>query len=95
MELQEAVKGYEEQLLKSLQESIRIRSVQGEASEQYPYGKGVQDCLDHALKTAEALGFATIDLDHQMGLVRVWRRRRDGSRSGTSGCGAGRGRMEF
>ena len=56
MELQEAVKGYEEQLLKSLQESIRIRSVQGEASEQYPYGKGVQDCLDHALKTAEALG---------------------------------------
>lgn len=67
MELQEAVKGYEEQLLKSLQESIRIRSVQGEASEQYPYGKGVQDCLDHALKTAEALGFATIDLDHQMG----------------------------
>ena len=89
MELQEAVKGYEEQLLKSLQESIRIRSVQGEASEQYPYGKGVQDCLDHALKTAEALGFATIDLDHQMG----WRR--DGSRSGTSGCGAGRGRMEF
>ena len=67
MELQEVVKGYEEQLLKSLQESIRIRSVQGEASEQYPYGKGVQDCLDHALKTAEALGFATIDLDHQMG----------------------------
>ena len=67
MELQEAVKGYEEQLLKSLQESIRIRSVQGEASEQYPYGKGVPDCLDHALKTAEALGFATIDLDHQMG----------------------------
>ena len=46
MKLQEAVKGYEEQLLKSLQESIRIRSVQGEASEQYPYGKGVQDCLD-------------------------------------------------
>ena len=75
MELQEAVKGYEEQLLKSLQESIRIRSVQGEASEQYPYGKGVQDCLDHALKTAEALGFATIDLDHQMRWRARWRRR--------------------
>ena len=67
MELQEAVRGYQEQLLKSLQESIRIRSVQGEASETYPYGKGVQDCLEHALKTAAALGFQTTDLDHQMG----------------------------
>lgn len=67
MKLQDAVNSYEEQLLKSLQESIQIRSVQETASEQYPYGKGVQDCLEHALRTAEALGFETTDLDHQMG----------------------------
>ena len=67
MTLQEAVELQKEPLLKSLQESIRIRSVEDTPAEDAPYGKGVRECLDHALKTAEALGFATMDLDHQMG----------------------------
>ena len=67
MTLQEAVDLQKEPLLKSLQESIRIRSVEDTPAEGAPYGKGVRECLDHALKTAEALGFATMDLDHQMG----------------------------
>lgn len=67
MELKEAVCGYKEALLKSLQESIRIPSVEGEATPEYPYGENVQKCLEHALKTAEELGFAVQDMDHQMG----------------------------
>lgn len=54
-------------MLKSLQESIRIPSVEGEAVPGCPYGEEVQKCLEHALKTAENLGFSVCDMDHQMG----------------------------
>lgn len=67
MELKEAVSAYQEALLKSLQESIRIPSIQGEASTQFPYGEAVQKCLEHALETAKKLGFSVHDMDHQMG----------------------------
>lgn len=67
MELNKAVSAYQDALLKSLQESIRIPSVQGEATEEFPYGEAVQRCLEHALKTAEELGFSVHDMDHQMG----------------------------
>lgn len=67
MKLKEAVRSYEDALLKSLQESIRIPSVEGESTEQYPSGEAVQQCLEHALKTAEDLGFAVTDLDHYVG----------------------------
>ena len=67
MELKEAVERYQEQLLKSLQESIRIPSVEGEHTAEFPYGEAVQKSLEHALATAKELGFAVQDLDHQMG----------------------------
>lgn len=67
MELKEAVRRYEDALLKSLQESVRIPSVEGESTEQYPSGEAVQQCLEHALKTAEELGFAVTDMDHYVG----------------------------
>ena len=52
MTLQEAVSARQEELLRTLQESIRIRSVQAPAEEGCPYGPGVRRCLDHALETA-------------------------------------------
>lgn len=67
MELREAVNSYQEQLLKSLQESIQIPSVEGEHTLEFPYGEKVQRSLEHALATAKKLGFAVTDLDHQMG----------------------------
>ena len=67
MTLNEAVERQKEPLLQTLCESIRIRSVQQPAQEGAPYGPGVQQCLEHALAAARALGFATVDLDHQMG----------------------------
>ncbi len=67
LKLYDAVELQKEALLKSLQESIRIRSVEDTPADGAPYGQGVRDCLDHALQTADALGFATVDLDHQMG----------------------------
>ena len=67
MNLQEAVLLQKEPMLKSLAESIRIRSVQASAEAGAPYGAGVRECLDHALRTAAALGFKTHNLDGQMG----------------------------
>ena len=67
MELKEAVALQEKALLQSLQESIRIRSVEEPPEENAPYGPGVARCLAHALQTAEALGFRTTNLDNHMG----------------------------
>ena len=67
MTLQEAVSARQEELLRTLQESIRIRSVQAPAEEGCPYGPGVRRCLDHALETARGLGLKAVDMDHQAG----------------------------
>lgn len=67
MELREAVDLRKDQLLQSLQESIRIRSVEDTPADDAPYGAGIRRCLDHALATAKSLGFTAVDLDHQMG----------------------------
>ena len=67
MKLQEAVELQKEALLKTLQESIRIRSVEDTPAEDAPYGMGIRDCLDHALQTAKELGFSVVNLDNQMG----------------------------
>lgn len=67
MRLHDAVDLQKEPLLKTLQESIRIRSVEDTPTPEAPYGIGVRTCLDHALQTARSLGFSTTDLDHQMG----------------------------
>lgn len=67
MTLQEAVLRQKEPLLKTLSESIQIRSVEDTPQPGAPYGKGVRQCLDHALAAAAALGFKTEELDGQMG----------------------------
>lgn len=67
MRLHDAVELQKEALLQTLQESIRIRSVEGTPEEGAPYGQGVRACLEHALTAAEKLGFSTVNLDQQMG----------------------------
>lgn len=67
MNLKEAVELQKEPLLKTLTESIRIRSVEDTPVDDAPYGKGVRECLDHALAVSEQLGFTAVNLDNQMG----------------------------
>lgn len=67
MTLKEAVARRREEMLQSLQESIWIRSVQGPAEPGCPYGRGVRQCLDHALAAADKLGLAWGHMDHQVG----------------------------
>lgn len=67
MRLHDAVELQKDALLTTLQESIRIRSVEDTPEAGAPYGQGVRACLEHALAAAEKLGFATVNLDQQMG----------------------------
>ena len=67
MELNKIVLSMQESLLKTLQESIRIPSVQGPAAPDAPYGEAVRDCLEHILSRARELGFSTVNMDGQVG----------------------------
>lgn len=67
MNLNDLILSYKEDLIRSLQENIRIPSVQGNPLPDAPYGEPVRDSLLHALKTAERLGFRTVNLDNHIG----------------------------
>ena len=67
MNLNEAVLLKKDDMIRSLQESIRIPSVEGVPAPGAPYGAEVRRCLDHALATARKLGFSVTDVDGHMG----------------------------
>lgn len=67
MNLNEAVLLHKDQMIRSLQENLKIPSVQGDAAPDAPYGVDVKRSLEHALETAQALGFSTVNLDNHMG----------------------------
>ena len=67
MTLNEAVLSKQDELIASLQENLRIPSVEGPAAPGAPYGVEVRRCLDNALRTAEKLGFEAHNVDGHMG----------------------------
>lgn len=67
MELKDILLKYKKQLIDSLQQNLRIPSVEGPAAEGAPYGTNVRRCLDHMLQTAESLGFHATNVDNHMG----------------------------
>lgn len=67
MKLNEIVLTKKDEMIRSLQENLRIPSVQGEAAPDAPYGIEVRRSLEHALDTAKALGFKTENVDYHMG----------------------------
>ena len=58
-----------QQLIESLQESIRIPSVEGAPEPGAPFGREVRRALDHALAKAEELGFKTSNMEGYVGCV--------------------------
>lgn len=67
MIINEKVNQYQNALIRSIQENVRIPSVQGPAAENAPFGETVRLSLEHALKTAENLGFQVTNLDNYIG----------------------------
>src|SRR5512137_124603 len=58
---------YEDKIINSTQELIKIRSVAGEPKPGAPYGEGPAQALDKALEIANGLGFNTTNLDGYIG----------------------------
>ncbi|MBQ7801579.1 MAG: dipeptidase PepV [Oscillospiraceae bacterium] len=67
MNLNEAVLLHKDAMIETLRQNLRIPSVQGPAEPGAPYGAEVRRSLDHALETAEKLGFRAVNVDGHMG----------------------------
>lgn len=67
MRLQEIVEADKEKMYETLQELLRIPSVEGEPEEGAPHGKDVQEALSFMLGKAKEMGFSVCDFDQQVG----------------------------
>lgn len=59
-----------DQMIEGIKSIVRIDSVQSQAQEGMPFGKGVNDALEATLKLCESLGFETENVDHVMGIAK-------------------------
>lgn len=67
MDFNELIESYQDDIVKSVQDSIRIKSVEEEAKEDMPFGEGPFKALEYSLKLAEELGFKTKNVDNYAG----------------------------
>lgn len=68
MDFNKIIDKYKDELIKSTQELLRIKSVaKGDAGEGKPFGEDVAKCLNEALKISEQLGFKTCNIDGYAG----------------------------
>jgi len=56
-----------EEIIKSVQGCVRIKSVEDEAKDGMPFGEGVNNALVYCLKLSESLGFKTVNVDNMIG----------------------------
>ncbi|WMJ80300.1 dipeptidase PepV [Clostridium sp. MB40-C1] len=67
MQLNEKIDSMKEELVKSTQEVVKIKSVEGEAKEGMPFGEGPCNALKYTLELSEKLGFKSVNLDNYIG----------------------------
>ena len=67
--LEELLKSYEDEMVTALQALVRIPSVDGEPKEGMPFGEECAKVLALALKTAEDMGFKTLNDENYAGHV--------------------------
>ncbi len=63
----EYLKSKQNEIIGSVLESVSIPSVEAAPQEGMPFGKPVNDALEHALKLAEDMGFRTANIDNMCG----------------------------
>ena len=63
------ISDHRDEIVRSLQESVRIPSVEGPAEAGAPFGADVKRALEHALKLGREFGFETRDMDGYIGLI--------------------------
>ena len=55
------------QLIRTTQELVRIKSVEDDSVAGGPFGQGVKDCLERTLEICRELGFKTKNIDGYAG----------------------------
>ena len=71
MDLKALLKNNENEIIAKLQKAISFRSVREDDGSGYPYGQGVQDCLQYMLDLGRELGFRTVNVDNQVGWCEI------------------------
>ena len=66
---QHPIDRYFDEILDSVVKIIQIDSTRQPATDNYPFGKGVADCLDFFLSLAKSMGFETRNYDNYIGEV--------------------------
>lgn len=69
MDLHKEVLKYKADLIKDLQDSIRIKSVEEQAKPGMPFGEGPAKALEHFLSVGEKLGFKVENFDNYAGHI--------------------------
>lgn len=67
MKIDDRVDEIRDDIIKSIQEVVKIRSVTDAAKPGMPFGQGVGSTLQKALDIAESIGFKTVNLDGYVG----------------------------
>lgn len=65
----ELIDEYKDEMLKTLQELVAIKSVETKPEGDYPFGLGVQQALEYMLKKGEEEGFETENVDNYGGHI--------------------------
>ncbi len=63
----EYIRERKSEIINSVLESVKINSVEGIPEEGMPFGRGVNDALEHALALADKMGFRTKNVDGYFG----------------------------
>ncbi len=67
MNLDQRIDAMRDEIIKSTQDIIKIKSVEAEPKGDMPFGEGVQKSLECALELSEKLGFSTKNVDNYAG----------------------------
>lgn len=65
--LDEKVLSMKDEIIKSVQECVKIKSVEDAPKGDMPFGEGVQKALEYCLKLSDSLGFKTVNVDNMIG----------------------------
>lgn len=65
--LDEKILSMKEEIIKSVQEAVKIKSVEDEAKDGMPFGEGVHRALENCLELSKSLGFKTVNVDNMIG----------------------------
>ncbi len=65
--LDEKILSMKEEIIKGVQECVKIKSVEEPAKDNMPFGEGVNKALEYCLDLSTSLGFKSVNVDNMLG----------------------------